>query len=36
VRLAMGTDYNACPPSKGVRHGGGAESMTVSITIEPV
>lgn len=35
VRLAMGTDYNACPPSKGVRHGGGAESMTVSITIEP-
>ena len=36
VRLAMGTDYNACPPSKGVRHGGGEESMTVTITIEPV
>ena len=36
VRLAMGIDYNACPPSKGVRHGGGEESMTVSITIEPV
>ena len=36
VRLAMGTDYNACPPSKGVRHGGGEESMTVSITIKPV
>ena len=35
VRLAMGTDYNACPPIKGVRHGGGEESMTVSITIEP-
>ncbi|MDB5844618.1 MAG: Protein containing transglutaminase-like domain, putative cysteine protease [Polaromonas sp.] len=35
VRLAMGTDYSACPPSKGVRHGGGEESMTVSITIEP-
>lgn len=35
VRLAMGTDYNACPPIKGVRHGGGQESMTVSITIEP-
>ncbi|MDB5842699.1 MAG: transglutaminase, N-terminal domain protein [Polaromonas sp.] len=35
VRLAIGTDYNACPPSKGVRHGGGEESMTVSITIEP-
>ncbi|MES2942557.1 MAG: transglutaminase family protein, partial [Pseudomonadota bacterium] len=32
VRLAMGTDYNACPPSKGVRQGGGQESMTVSIT----
>lgn len=36
VRLAMGTDYNACPPSKGVRQGGGQESMTVVITIEPV
>jgi len=36
VRLAVGTDYNACPPSKGVRHGGGQESMTVRITIEPV
>lgn len=36
VRLAMGTDYNACPPSKGVRQGGGKESMTVNITIELV
>ena len=36
VRLAMGTDYNACPPIKGVRHGGGEEKMTVTITIEPV
>ncbi|MDB5964463.1 MAG: transglutaminase family protein [Polaromonas sp.] len=36
VRLAMGTDYNACPPIKGVRQGGGEESMTVTITIEPV
>jgi transglutaminase-like putative cysteine protease len=36
VRLAMGTDYNACPPIKGVRQGGGLESMTVNITIEPV
>jgi transglutaminase-like putative cysteine protease len=35
VRLAMGTDYSVCPPIKGVRHGGGLESMTVSITIEP-
>ena len=36
VRLAMGTDYNACPPIKGVRQGGGKESMTVNITITPV
>ena len=36
VRLAIGTDYDACPPIKGVRQGGGEESMTVSITIEPV
>ena len=36
VRLAMGTDYNACPPVKGVRRGGGDESMTVTIAIEPV
>ncbi len=36
VRLAMGTDYSACPPVRGVRRGGGAESMTVNITIEAV
>ena len=36
IRLAMGGDYNACPPAKGVRQGGGQESMTVTITIEPV
>ena len=36
VRLAMGTDYNACPPAKGIRQGGGEESMNVVITIEPV
>ncbi len=36
VRLAVGTDYNACPPIKGIRHGGGEEAMTVDITIEPV
>jgi hypothetical protein len=34
--MAMGTDYDACPPIKGVRQGGGEESMTVSITIAPV
>jgi hypothetical protein len=32
----MGTDYDACLPINGVRQGGGEESMTVSITIEPV
>ena len=32
----MGGDYNACPTIKGVRQGGGEESMTVTITIEPV
>jgi transglutaminase-like putative cysteine protease len=36
VRLAMGTDYNACPPIKGVRQGGGEETMTVDIRIQPV
>ena len=36
VRLAVGTDYNACPPIKGVRHGGGEETMAVEITIAPV
>ena len=36
VRLAIGTDYNACPPIKGVRQGGGLESMTVKITIDRV
>jgi len=36
IRLAMGGDYSACPPAKGVRQGGGEESMTVVITIEPV
>jgi transglutaminase-like putative cysteine protease len=36
VRLAVGTDYNACPPIKGVRHGGGVEEMLVDITIVPV
>jgi transglutaminase-like putative cysteine protease len=36
IRLAMGGDYNACPPAKGVRQGGGDESMKVVITIEPV
>ena len=36
VRVATGTDYNACPPIKGVRRGGGKEAMTVKIAIRPV
>lgn len=35
VRLATGTDYNACPPIKGIRHGGRGETMTVNIAIKP-
>jgi transglutaminase-like putative cysteine protease len=34
ARLAVGTDYAACPPIKGIRYGGGEESMTVSVQIE--
>jgi len=34
VRLAVGPDYAACPPIRGVREGGGDESMTVRIDIE--
>lgn len=33
IRLAAGTDYSTCPPIKGVRQGGGKESMEVDITI---
>lgn len=33
VRLAVGPDYAACPPIRGVREGGGAESMRVRIDI---
>lgn len=36
IRVAIGTDYTACPPIKGVRQGGSEESMTVKITIDPV
>ena len=35
IRLAIGTDYDACPPIKGVRQGGRGESMVVRIGIEP-
>jgi transglutaminase-like putative cysteine protease len=36
VRLAVGVDYAACAPMRGVRQGGGEESMKVSIGIKPV
>lgn len=36
VRLAVGPDYAACPPIRGVREGGGDETMRVQIQIRPV
>jgi transglutaminase-like putative cysteine protease len=36
VRLAVGPDYAACPPIKGVRMGGGSETMEVQVDIRPV
>jgi transglutaminase-like putative cysteine protease len=33
VRLAVGPDYAACPPIRGVRSGGGEEAMKVVIAI---
>ena len=34
VRVAIGPDYAACPPTRGVRIGGGDELMDVRIRIE--
>jgi len=36
VRLAVGPDYSSCPPVRGVRAGGGEESMQVHIEIRVV
>jgi len=36
VRLALGPDYTACAPVRGVRHGGGDEVMDVDVRITPV
>ena len=33
VRLAVGPDYAACPPVRGVRSGGGQESMRVVVKV---
>lgn len=35
VRLAVGPDYAACLPIRGIRHGGGNEAMRVSVAIQP-
>ena len=35
VRLAVGPDYAACLPIRGVRHGGGDEAMRVRVDIRP-
>jgi transglutaminase-like putative cysteine protease len=35
VRLAVGPDYAACLPIRGVRSGGGKESMRVRVDIRP-
>ena len=35
VRLAVGPDYAACLPIRGVRSGGGEESMRVKVEIRP-
>jgi len=35
VRLAVGPDYAACLPIRGVRHGGGDEAMRVHVEIGP-
>lgn len=33
VRLAVGTDYLSCAPVRGIRSGGGEETMTVQVTV---
>lgn len=33
VRLAVGTDYLSCAPMRGVRRGGGDETMAVQVTV---
>ncbi|MCZ3114950.1 transglutaminase family protein, partial [Acinetobacter baumannii] len=36
IRLAVGRDYRSAAPIRGVREGGGTESLSVQILIEPV
>lgn len=35
VCLALGPDYGACAPVRGVRHGGGDEAMAVRVSVTP-
>ncbi|MGY8525119.1 transglutaminase family protein [Paracidovorax citrulli] len=36
VRLAVGRDYRSAAPIRGIREGGGAETLAVEIRIEPL
>jgi len=36
IRLAVGRDYQSAAPIRGIRKGGGAETLDVSISIEPL
>ena len=36
VILAVGPDYAACPPVRGVRSGGGDETMSVQLSLTPL
>lgn len=35
-RLAVGRDYDSAAPVRGVRHGGGAESLSVHVDVFPI
>lgn len=35
-RLAIGRDYDSAAPVRGVRHGGGAESLSVHVDVFPI
>ena len=36
VRLAVGPDYAACAPLRGVREGGGEEQMVVELRVAEI
>ena len=35
VRVAMGLDYLGAAPVRGTRYGGGMETLTVAVKVEP-